>query len=92
MFETLACQSLPALLLDISSAPARVRIFAITLPFAVGHIMPNLVIPSLINGISGGLILGICYLVCLRKSWWYAIFVTIVVHAAHNAAALALGG
>lgn len=89
--ETVACQALPALLIDIFSVPARIRIIAITLPFAFGHIIPNLVIPSLINGVSGGLILGICYLVCERKSRYYAILVTIFVHAAHNAAALALG-
>lgn len=89
--ETLICQALPALLLDILCVPAPTRIIAITLPFAFGHVMPDLVIPSLINGISGGLILGICYLVCQRKSCCYAIVVTLFVHAAHNAAALALG-
>lgn len=88
--ETMACQALPALLIDIFSVPAQFRIIAITFPFALGHIVPNLVIPSLINGLSGGLILGVCYLVCQRKSHWYAILVTLAVHAAHNAVALAL--
>ena len=89
--ETMACQALSALLIDVFSAPARIRIIAITLPFAFGHVIPDSVIPSLINGISGGLILGTCYLVCQRKSCSYAILVTIFVHAAHNAVALALG-
>ena len=89
--ETIACQALPALLIDIFSVAARFRILAITLPFALGHIVPNLLIPSLINGFTGGLVLGICYLVCQRKSHWYAILVTLAVHAAHNAVALALG-
>lgn len=88
--ETMVCQALPAILMDIFSLAAQFRVVAITLPFAFGHIVPNLVIPSLINGIAGGLILGVCYLVCQRKSHWYAILVTVFVHAAHNAVSLAL--
>lgn len=91
ILETLACQALPALIIDIFDVPTRIRIAAITVPFAAGHIIPSLVFPSLINGISGGLILGICYLVCQRKSCTYAILITILVHGAHNAMALAIG-
>jgi hypothetical protein len=91
VLETIVCQAFPALLIDIFSLAAPIRILVITLPFAFGHIIPDLPLPSFINGISGGLILGICYLVCQRKSHYYAILVTIFVHAAHNAVALALG-
>ncbi len=91
VLETFACQAFPALLMDIFLISKNVRTILITIPFALGHIIPNQAIPSLINGISGGLILGICYLVCQRRSHSYAIIVTIFVHSAHNAVSLVLG-
>ncbi|WP_332879788.1 hypothetical protein [Massilia sp. S19_KUP03_FR1] len=58
VFETIVCQAFPALLIDIFSLNAPIRILVITLPFSLGHIVPDLPISSFVNGISGGLILG----------------------------------
>lgn len=89
--ETLLFQALPSLLLEMFSAGKFARVVCITLPFALGHIMPGSVIPSFINGISAGFILGVCYLSCLNKSHYYAIFITLFVHAVHNGVTLAIG-
>lgn len=88
--ETFLCQLIPALVIDIYSLSTLNRITAITLPFALGHIIPGLLVPSIVNGISGGFILGMCYLVCQRKSNFYAFLVTDLVHSAHNAVAISL--
>lgn len=88
--ETLICQAFPALLIEMFSLSSRYRIVAITFPFMLGHYIPDIALASLVNGATGGLILGVCYLVCQRRSHCYAMLVTLIVHGAHNAVALAL--
>lgn len=90
--ETLLMQWFPAFLFDIFPVRSATRIALITMPFALGHIVPTLVIPSLINGMTGGAILGTFYLVCRNKTHYHAIAATFAIHAGHNAVALGIGG
>lgn len=90
--ETLIFQSFPVFLLDIFPARSAVRLGMVSLPFALGHIVPNLLFPSLINGITGGVILGLFYLICRHRSHYHAMVATFAIHASHNATALGLGG
>lgn len=90
--ETLAFQALPSVIFDFYTFRPYVKYFIISFPFAIGHVVPELMIPSLINGAVGGIVLGIFYLSCRHKSHSHAIAATIAIHAAHNAAAMAFCG
>jgi hypothetical protein len=87
--ETLLWQFLPALIGQIYVKTAWMRWMLIVLPFALMHYASEAPLASLLNGFSGGIILGWMYLRYMNESHYKAMLLTFLLHAANNMLAFA---
>jgi len=84
VFETLVLQFAPARLAEKWALSGWKRYALMILPFAAVHVVPAVLLPSLVNGLGGGYTLGLCYFVCMTRSHKHAVLATAAVHALHN--------
>lgn len=83
--ETLLLQALPHQLGERYLKSEAARLTLLILPFALGHVTAEAPLLGFINGVWGGVLLGLCYRAFASQSTLQAILLTTLIHAAHNA-------
>lgn len=62
----------------------------IVAPFTAAHLTPELAMLDFVNGLSGALALGMCFMIAAKRSYPYAFVATALLHFLHNAFAFVL--
>lgn len=90
LFETLILQHIPVRFCARKGLVGWRCMAIVIAPFVLAHISLSFSPLPLLNGLSGGTVLGICYLTCSKLSWRYAFAITAALHFFHNIIALIL--
>lgn len=82
--ETVFFQSFPFLMTKRLLKHDIFKVLVLSLPFCLFHFSKTFPVLSILNGLCGGVLLGICYVFYAKNSNIQALLMTAFVHSVHN--------